>query len=166
MNKDILGASVVSVCALHWHHIYVHVTDISGRAYWWMKRRCLSIRSGVWLFWKCHTGWQRPIGCLILEVISRKRATNYRAKKPLIIGLFCGKWPVKTRHPVGLRHPVSHLSQQWHFIIVGTSLGGHIMNKETLFEHHMSRMILFEVSRSQHPQIGISSVWETSLGGT
>jgi len=25
------------------------------------------------------TGWRRPIGCLELQVISRKRATNYRA---------------------------------------------------------------------------------------
>ena len=28
-------------------------------------------------------------------------------KEPLIIGLFCGKWPIKMRHPMGLRHPVS-----------------------------------------------------------
>ena len=27
-------------------------------------------------------------------------------KKPLIIGLFCGKWPIKIRHLMGLRHPV------------------------------------------------------------
>jgi len=27
-------------------------------------------------------------------------------KEPLIIGLFCGKWPVKIRHPMALRHPV------------------------------------------------------------
>jgi len=27
----------------------------------------------------CHTGWRRPIGCLGLQVIFRKRATNYRA---------------------------------------------------------------------------------------
>jgi len=26
-----------------------------------------------------HTGWRRPIGCLKLQVIFRKRATNYRA---------------------------------------------------------------------------------------
>jgi len=30
------------------------------------------------------------------------------AKEPLRIGLFCGKWPVKIRHPMGLRHPVPH----------------------------------------------------------
>jgi len=37
-------------------------------------------------------------------------ALNYRsfsAKEPQIIGLFCGKWPVKIRHPMGLRHLVS-----------------------------------------------------------
>jgi len=31
------------------------------------------------------------------------------AKEPLIIGLFCGKWPVKIRHPTHLRHPVPHV---------------------------------------------------------
>ena len=31
---------------------------------------------------------------------------SFSAKEPLIIGLFCGKWPVKIRHPMGLRHPV------------------------------------------------------------
>jgi len=31
---------------------------------------------------------------------------SFSAKEPPIIGLFCGKWPVKIRHPVGLRHPV------------------------------------------------------------
>jgi len=33
------------------------------------------------------TEWRRPIGCLKLQVIFRKRATNYR--------LFCRKWPIK-----------------------------------------------------------------------
>ena len=28
------------------------------------------------------------------------------AKEPLITGLLCGKWPIKTRYPMGLRHPV------------------------------------------------------------
>jgi len=44
------------------------------------------------------TGWRRPIACLKLQVIF--------AKEPLIIGLFCGIWPMKIRHPMGLRHPV------------------------------------------------------------
>ena len=77
------------------------------------------------------TGWRRPIGCLELQVIFRKRATNNRAlggtwpikirhpmtlhhpvvsvlfaKEPLIIGLFCGKWPIEVRHPMTLHHPV------------------------------------------------------------
>ena len=49
------------------------------------------------------TGWRRRLGCLKLHVIS--------AKKPLIIGLFCGKWPVKIRHPMDLRNPVCILSR-------------------------------------------------------
>jgi len=30
------------------------------------------------------------------------------AKEPLIIGLFCKKWPIMIEHPLGLRHPVSN----------------------------------------------------------
>jgi len=33
-------------------------------------------------------------------------AGHFSQKKPLIIGLFCRKWPMKIRHPVTLRHPV------------------------------------------------------------
>ena len=29
------------------------------------------------------------------------------AKQPLITGLFCGKRPIKIRHPMGLGHPVA-----------------------------------------------------------
>jgi len=32
-------------------------------------------------------------------------------KEPRIIGLFCGKWSVKIRHPMHLRHPVMKMSQ-------------------------------------------------------
>jgi len=31
----------------------------------------------------------------------------FSAKEPLIIGLFCGKWPINMSHPMRLRHPVS-----------------------------------------------------------
>jgi len=44
------------------------------------------------------TGWRRLIGCLKLQVLLRK--------EPLIIGIFCGKWPMKIRHLMTLRHPV------------------------------------------------------------
>ena len=46
------------------------------------------------------TGWRRSIGCLI-------SCRLFFAKEPLIIGLFCGRWPIKIRHPMGLRHPVA-----------------------------------------------------------
>jgi len=32
---------------------------------------------------------------------------SFSAKEPLIIGLFCGKWPIKIRHPMDLGHPVA-----------------------------------------------------------
>ena len=49
------------------------------------------------------TGWRRLIGCLKLQVIFRKRATNYRA--------LWRKMTHEQRHPMGLRHPVDPLLQ-------------------------------------------------------
>ena len=37
------------------------------------------VRMGVCMCRSWVTGWQRPIGCLKLQVIFRKRATDYRA---------------------------------------------------------------------------------------
>jgi len=45
-----------------------------------MRERELKVR--MWTSTHTHvfdTGWRRPIGCLKLQVIYRKRATNYRA---------------------------------------------------------------------------------------
>jgi len=40
---------------------------------------------------------------------------SFLTREPLIIGLFCGKWPIQMRHPMGLRHPVRlALSYVWH----------------------------------------------------
>ena len=36
------------------------------------------------------------------------------AKEPLIIGLFCGKWPMEIKHPICLYHPVDKLAF-WRF---------------------------------------------------
>jgi len=57
-----------------------------------------------------YTGWRRPIGCLSLQV--------FATKEPLIIGLFCGKWPVKMIHPMGLRHPVANAVASWLFFFL------------------------------------------------
>jgi len=46
------------------------------------------------------TGWQRPIGCLKLQVIFRKRAITYRALL---------RKPTKIRHPVGLGYSVRYI---------------------------------------------------------
>jgi len=51
------------------------------------------------------TGWQRLRQCLNLQVILCKKATNS--------GLFCGKWPMKIRHPMTLRHPVPWLCRDF-----------------------------------------------------
>jgi len=49
--------------------------------------------------------------CIFIYVIQGDALScrSFFAKAPLIIGLFCGKWLVKIRHPMGLRHPVLSL---------------------------------------------------------
>ena len=47
--------------------------------------------------------------CMCYRVTKTQDALSCRsfsAKQPRIIGLFCGKWPIKIRHPMGLRHHV------------------------------------------------------------
>ena len=44
------------------------------------------------------TGWRRLIGSPKLQIISHN--------EPLNIGHFCGKWPIKIRDAMSLRHPV------------------------------------------------------------
>jgi len=68
---------------------------------------CLHTYMYVYKHVLCSTGWRRPIGCLKLQVVF--------AKEPLIIGLFCGKWPIKIRHPMTLRHFVQcvTLGSRW-----------------------------------------------------
>ena len=39
---------------------------------------------------------------------------SFFAKEPLIIGLFCEKWPMKIRHHMGLCHPVNWVAS-WLF---------------------------------------------------
>jgi len=51
------------------------------------------------------TWWQRIQGGEDSEDVLSCR--SFFAKEPLIIGLFCGKWPMRIRHPMTLRHPVS-----------------------------------------------------------
>ena len=48
---------------------------------------------------KSYAGWRRPTGCL--------NCRSFFAKKLLIIGLFCGKSPIKIRHTMTLCHPVA-----------------------------------------------------------
>ena len=52
---------------------------------------------------------QNQIGCLGRRPISNRTVLSRRSfstKEPLIIRLFCGKWPIKIRHSMDLRHPV------------------------------------------------------------
>ena len=55
--------------------------------------------SVLWFdLWSTCTGWQRLIGSPKLQIVSTKEQLN--------ICHFCGKWPIKMRDSMGLRHPV------------------------------------------------------------
>jgi len=116
------------------------------------------------------TGWLRCRGCLMLQVIFRKRATNHRAlfrkratnhrallqkmtytdkasngSSPCcsayvhstgrilrIIGLFCGKWPIKIRYPM-----LSCTLERMHYLRVHNNIGcrifmGHFPQKSPI----------------------------------
>ena len=80
-----------------------------------------AVRKGCLANGTAVTGWRRLIGCLKLQVIC--------AKEPLILGLSCGKWPMRIRHPMTLRHPVSNfkhvcLSRCVHIVREGNTLMG------------------------------------------
>jgi len=59
---------------------------------YWYKPCVLTSNTNISIF----TGWRRPIGCLNFP---------FYDYKGLIIGLFCGKWPIIMRHLMGLGHP-------------------------------------------------------------
>ena len=74
-------------CKTHTHTLCIYI---------WMCSWCSAIIIYVCTCDVCtppHTGWRRLIGCLELQVILR----SLSAKEPLIIGLFCGKWPYKDK---------------------------------------------------------------------
>jgi len=54
-----------------------------------------------WIIWKAEYTIQG--GKYAQDALSCR---SLSAKEPLIIRLCCGKWPIKIRHPMGLRHPV------------------------------------------------------------
>jgi len=71
---------------LYQHHRYIFTTYICNTA------DKFSQHAGV-------QGGEDPQDALSCRSLS--------LKEPLIIGLYCGKWPIKIRHPMGLCNPVS-----------------------------------------------------------
>jgi len=101
------------------------------------------------------------------------------AKEPLIIELFCGKWPMKIRHPMGLRHPdyltiVSWLRDMCPLTCVswyGVATIGRILNIMGLFCKRALQKRLYsaketydfqEPTNRSHP---ICVAWHVSLDG-
>ena len=83
-----------------------------------------------------HTGWRRSIGCFKLQA--------FLAKEPLIIGLFCGKWSMKIRRPVTLRHPVhTHEYVDERYILVNMSYNICIQLYMRMW--HVTHIMLYDI---------------------
>ena len=77
------------------HHIYICIICLSTQViptYW-------VVYAYISYVWYAYISYR----------VAKTHALSCRsffAKEPLIIGLICGKWPIKIRHPMGLGHPV------------------------------------------------------------
>jgi len=87
--------------------------------HWWISTNDLTdVHSSISVTWRVHVHFRHD-GRLCKELSWKGKhhlqggedpqdafsCRSFFAKEPLIIGLFCGKWPIKIRHPMGLRHP-------------------------------------------------------------
>ena len=96
ISKRLLPSLPFGTDSYVWHHPFVpvtgllqhltrlvHMCDITHSCVWHDSFICVTllIHTKIILFLLSQppTGWRRPIGCLKLQVIFRKRATNYRA---------------------------------------------------------------------------------------
>jgi len=129
---------VIDTCMYVW---VMHVCVIDTCMYVWVMHVCIyyvhctHLRRQVmrvfvhWRGFSCRYRCTRCRWCRSYTYVCgewyRVAKTNrmpyfYRlffAKEPLIIRLFCGKWPVKIRHPVGLLHPSHVCMCEWHMYV-------------------------------------------------
>jgi len=99
ITKKILNVPLASHAWCNWcetlkscicsHTLPAHATDVTHSCVTWL----IHMRHD-----SASTEWRRSIGCLKLR--------SFSTQVPLIVGLFCGKWPIKMRHSMGLRHLV------------------------------------------------------------
>jgi len=84
-------------------HVYERVMS---HTYEWVMSHIL-VSQVTHMSESCHTyEWVMSLqGSKDAEDVSSCRSLS--GKEQLIIGLLCGKWPLKVRHPMGLRHPVT-----------------------------------------------------------
>jgi len=86
---------------------WLHWNDMSTEKLRTCPRRCSRYKY-------TESRWIFPTFSSLLNVLLQGGEDPYNAlrfgslfaKEPLIIGLFCGTWSIKKRHPMGLGHPV------------------------------------------------------------
>ena len=86
----------------------------------WQIRMYMCIHIHIYIYKSCLCIFVvlHLIGCAARYRVAKTHRMPYlyrsfSTKEPPIIGLFCGKWPAKIRHPIGLRHPVMQPDTMW-----------------------------------------------------
>jgi len=102
---------------IHWSTAVMStvITSTTHSHEWFVTCIKISLHKTYNHSYECSTRWVRrspatnSFTCVIQSGEDSQDALSCRsffAKEPLIIGLFCRKWPLKIRHPMCLRHPV------------------------------------------------------------
>jgi len=88
-------------------YVYVHVSFVAHRVQ--IKLNNIQIKLNNIQIKYVQSGEDAP------DTLSSR---SFPAKKPRILGLFCGKWPLKIRHSRRLRHPVERTPIYVYFVHV------------------------------------------------
>jgi len=115
-----------------------------------------------------YTGWRRPAGCLKLQVIFCKRATNFRALLRKLTGRAAARRTdaavrhqgsrraPNIRHRMGLRHPVGLFCRcVWHLIHIRMSYKLHTHTRARTHTHTHTHTHAHKVSIHMREKISV-----------
>jgi len=135
-----------------WRTWRLHVTHMNKSC-----RTYQCVTSHIWIRRLTDTGWRRPIGCLKLQVIF--------AKEPLIVGLFCGNWPINltVTKQASRKYEVCHtLKYEWVMSRIRTSSTTNMNVSFQTYACDMSRTWMSHVTLRYMKESCHTRKWVTS----